>query len=200
MSMTPKNKLRMALVATAVLALAAMSPLVEAKESRGPKGPDADGRGHGKEGVRERMAAQYHAMCDEPANDTSEKRCEKLAQKMGNETKARRHAHALLGAIAAHERILGRIEYKIVKVEGKLAEGNLTGNQTEALEMRLEKLEAMKERQVAKIDELQAKLDALKAKWEAARERADEDEDDDADESDDDADDDPADGNQTADP
>jgi hypothetical protein len=197
MSMTPKKRLGMAVLATAVLALAAMGPMVDAKDPERPerRGPDAEKRqekgeerradaerggeggpaaqrGHGREGVRERMQAEYQRHCADPANETVAERCEKMAEKMEKEHKARRHAHALLGAIAAHERILGRIEYKITKAEARLAEGNLTGNQTEALEMRIEKLEAMKERQVAKIDELQAKLEQLKARWEAARERA----------------------------
>jgi hypothetical protein len=98
---------------------------------------------------------------DAEANSTLAQRCEHLKDAV----KARRVAHALLTAIRVHELELGRVEFRIHEVEAKLAGGNLTGNQTAALEHRLDKLNERHDRLIEKIADEKAKLQRLHDKW-----------------------------------
>lgn len=183
---TTRTKLYLALAATALLAIAAGSTVVEARPGSGPsdggahradnstaardcsRAPDPAQCEKRVENAQE-MREKRQEKCNPPANETAEKQCKAAKEVAKKGLKARREANALIHAIAAHEAILGKLEYKIAKVQQKLNDGNLTVNQTAELHKRLDRLEAMHDRQVAKIDELQAKLDGLKAKWAEVR-------------------------------
>ncbi|HUR61427.1 MAG TPA: hypothetical protein VM286_03570 [Candidatus Thermoplasmatota archaeon] len=171
MTPTSRPKILLALLATGILALGAIAVGVEAKPGDGQAASQAQDHKDAAQAHKE-AAKQAHAERKELRDQIKEK-CKAEDSNLTKEeckhlkdaVKARRVAHALLGAIRAHERQLGRVEVRISEVEAKLAAGNLTGNQTHALEVRLEKLEARHDRLIEKIESEQAKLQRLHDKW-----------------------------------
>jgi hypothetical protein len=88
-----------------------------------------------------------------------------------NATHARREAHALIGAIIGLERRLGRLEERKILLEQELNDSsNLTGNQTAALQQRIDKIQAHEEKVVAELQKLRDHLKVLDDKWESVRE------------------------------
>jgi chromosome segregation ATPase len=173
MTPTSRPKILLALLATGILALGALAVSVEAKPGDGQAGSQAAQDHKDAAQARKDAAQQAHAERKELREDAKEacKAADEnstLAQRcahLKDAVKARRLAHALLTAIRVHERELGRIEVRIHEVEVKLAAGNLTGNQTHALETRLAKLNERHDKIIEKIEAEQAKLQKLHDKW-----------------------------------
>jgi uncharacterized coiled-coil protein SlyX len=91
-----------------------------------------------------------------------------------NATHARREGHALVGAIAALERRLGRLEERQHLLEDRLASGNLTGNESAAIQQRIDKIEDHQDKMVEKLQDLRARLADLQGKWQTVRHDLDE--------------------------
>jgi len=186
MKTPPTTKILMAVLATGILALGAIAVGVEAKPGDDggasgakpcdhPASPQAAQRcqmAQDRRNVtqdrkdlrqdRRQLRDDVKEACDKAAaNSTLAKRCEHLKDAV----KARRVAHALLTAIRVHELELGRVEVRISEVQAKLAAGNLTGNETHALEVRLEKLNQRHDKLIEKIESEKAKLQTLHDKW-----------------------------------
>ena len=171
----------LALMGVGLLALAAIATPVLAKPS-----DDASERrqaGHDKAAAR-REAAQEKAelrgnlteqRClerhgNQTLNDSAEERCMKHGEFAEKAFKARRAAHALLGAINATERQMARLNATEDRLEAKLAAGNFSGNESAAaIEKRLERIDAKQERLEERLDALQERLAKLHEKWDAVR-------------------------------
>jgi len=79
--------------------------------------------------------------------------------------KDRRHVFALVEDLRVHKRLLNRTEARIGRVQERLAAGNLTGNQTQELQDRLQHLERFEQKLEAKIAKIEGKLQDLRARW-----------------------------------
>jgi hypothetical protein len=172
----------LALMGVGLLALAAIATPVLAKPS-----DDASERrqaGHDKAAAR-REAAQEKAelrgnlteqRClerhgNQTLNDSAEERCMKHGEFAEKAFKARRAAHALLGAINATERQWARLNATEDRLEAKLASGNFTGNESaQSIEKRLERIDAKQERLADRLEALKERLAKLHDKWAAVRE------------------------------
>jgi hypothetical protein len=122
----------------------------------------------------ERMRAAHDAWQDckreaVAANESVPDSCGSEKAFFLNATHARREGHALVGAIAALERQIGRLEVRQMALEDRLEDGNLSANQTAAIQERIEKIDAAQERLAEKLDQLKARLDALHEKWQSVR-------------------------------
>jgi septal ring factor EnvC (AmiA/AmiB activator) len=138
--------------------------------------------------------ARLVAFCaNETLNDSAQERCDRLERVHDGAHKARRAAHALMGAIDALERRLDRINQTIADLENATADGNLTEEQLENITKRLERLEEHTNRTLERLEHILDRLERLHARWELVREHVAErrgsdesdDEDDDADEDED---------------
>lgn len=140
---------------------------------------------------QDRMRAAHDAWeaCkhDENAtgNESVQDRCGDEKSFFLNATKARREAHALLGAIAALERRIGRLEAREIALEQELAAGNHSANETAELQEKIEKIDSHQERMAERLADLRERLEARHEKWQSVREavadhrHGDDDEDDD---------------------
>ena len=164
----------------------------ETDDRKGPRQELRDNRSDDRMDRHERMRAahdQWQACKREARNESMnasvQERCMEEKAFFLNATHARREARALVGAIAALERRLGRLEEREHLLEDRLAAGNLSANETAAIQQRLDKIEEHQDRMVEKLQDLRARLAALHDRWHAAREHKEhgDDEDDDSDES-----------------
>ena len=105
-----------------------------------------------------------------------------------NATHARRESHALVGAIAALERRIGRLEAREHELKDRLAAGNLSANETAALQEKIDKIDEHQDAMIDRLHQLQDRLAALHEKWHSAREQEIKDHRDDDEESDDESD------------
>lgn len=128
----------------------------------------ADQRG---EAAEERCLARHG---NHTLNESAEKRCMEQGDFAEKAFKARRAAHALLGAINATERQWARLNATEARLEARLASGNLSANETERIEHRLEKVDAKQERLADRLEALKERLARLHDKWAAVREHVDE--------------------------
>lgn len=185
--MTKTRNTILALLAVGLVALSALAVPAIAKpgdeSGDGHRGPKADER---REAAQERRDAAKHqaelrgnhtrehclaAAGNDTVNETEEKRCMRHGEFAEKAFKARRAAHALLGAINATERQWARLNATEAMLEAKLAAGNFTGNETAAsIEKRLERIDAKQERVEERLEKLQERLGKLHAKWDAVRE------------------------------
>lgn len=146
--MTRKTTL-IAVLATGLLAMAAISVAVEAKPGDNASSNASDRR------------------------DQPQEKAQALKEKARDDAiKVRRHVLALEVAIKVHERLLNRTNSRIAVLEGKVAAGNLTGNQTQALENRIAHLKDRAAKLTDKIQELKDKFVQIKARWQEARSQA----------------------------
>src|SRR5687767_15527701 len=110
----------------------------------------------------ERMRAAHDAWQDCKAearnatgNGSHVERCGDEKSFFLNATKARREAHALHGAIGALERRLGRLEAREIALEQSLEDGNLTANETAAIEAKIAKIDAHQDRMAERLQALE---------------------------------------------
>ena len=178
MTKTTRNTI-LALLGVGLLTLTAIAAPVLAKP-----GPDErreaaqEQREQRREAVAEKAAARGNATeerclarhANSTLNESAEKRCMKQGDFAEKAFKARRAAHALLGAINATERQWARLNATEADLEAKLAAGNLTANETERIEHRLERIDAKQDRLEDRLEKLKERLAKLHEKWEAVRE------------------------------
>lgn len=177
-----KTKLFLAILSTGLLALGGLATTVAAEgdDDRSPREKAQDRREQvqeRREVRKERMDAAQDAWqeCKRPhqnasLNESVQRRCMAEKSFFLNATHARREGRALVGAIAALERQIGRLEVREMHLEEKLASGNLTGNQTaESVQAAIDKIDAAQERLAEKLDKLKARLAALHEKWQSVR-------------------------------
>ena len=107
-------------------------------------------------------------------NETDEERCMKHGEFAEKAFKARRAAHALLGAINATERQWERLNATEERLEARLAAGNVSANETERIEKRLERIDEKQERLEERLERLRERLAKLHDKWDAVREHVSE--------------------------
>lgn len=127
-----------------------------------------------REDRRERMRDAHDAWqaCkreNATANESMQQRCGDEKSYFLNATKARREARALVGAIEALERRLGRLEAREIALEDRLESGNLSANETARVEAQIEKIDSHQERMAERLQHLQERLEALMGKWQSAR-------------------------------
>ncbi|HUR25603.1 MAG TPA: hypothetical protein VM327_06285 [Candidatus Thermoplasmatota archaeon] len=103
------------------------------------------------------------------ANESVQVRCGDEKSFFLNATKARREGRALIGAIEALERRLGRLEAREIALEQKLESGNLTDNETAAIQEKIEKIDSHQERMAERLQDLTERLEHRQAKWQAVR-------------------------------
>lgn len=105
--------------------------------------------------------------CSDEDNLTEreQERCDRIrsAHEPGHE--ARRAGHALVKAIDAHYARVGKLEMKEYEAEQRLADGNLSANDTERLEHALVVIQAQQNKTLDRIAHLEERLGALQAKW-----------------------------------
>ena len=118
-------------------------------------------------------------------NESMQEHCMAEKSFFLNATHARREGRALVGAIAALERRLGRLEEREHLLEDRLAEGNLTANETAAIQERLDHIEEKQDQMVDKLQRLRERLAELREKWHSAKEVKDVEDEDESDSSDD---------------
>lgn len=182
--MTKTWKTTLALLSIGLLAVAAVAVPAAAKP-----GDDGDHAGDHRAAAQEKMqqhrdAAAAHAeahgnvtkerclaaQSNHTLNASAEERCMKVGEFAEKAFKARRAAHALLGAINATERQWARLNATEADLQAKLAAGNLTANQTAAIEKRLERIDAKQDRLEERLAKLKERLGKLHDKWAAVRE------------------------------
>jgi hypothetical protein len=199
-----RTSLAFAALAVGLLAVTAFASTVAAKP--GDDGPMAQERREAAKSQMENRSAERqdrHELmrsahdawhdCKREANatgnDSMKERCRDEKAFFLNATKARREAHALLGAIAALERRIGRLEAREIALEHQLEDGNLSANETAAIQQRIEKIDSHQDRMAEKLQDLRDRLEARHAKWQSVRDAVadheDDDEDDDGAEDDD---------------
>ena len=179
-----RTPLALTILAVGLLAMTAFASAVAAKP--GDERPAAsDRREDAKERMenrtadreerQERMRAAHDAWqeCKHEANATGN---ESLKERCGDEkafflnaTHARRESHALIGAIAALERRIGRLEAREIALEQELEAGNLSANETAELQEKIEKIDSHQERMAERLEALRERLAALHEKWQSAR-------------------------------
>lgn len=132
----------------------------QANRSAGPRGPPAH--------AVERMEAR----CEAVENETGQRpaACDRLAEIHDGEHRARRVAHAGLGALAAWEHLNETLSKLEAKFEAKLAQDNLTANQTAAYQAKLDKIDAMQERLAERISSMDERIAGVEERHEAVRE------------------------------
>lgn len=178
--MTKTWKTTLALLSIGLLAVAAVAVPAAAK---GDEGDHAAERREAAKEHREAAAAKAEAKgnftkerClaaagNASVNESAEERCMKHGEFAEKAFKARRAAHALLGAINATERQWARLNATEAALEDKLAAGNFTGNETaESIEKRLERIDAKQERLADRLEALKERMGKLHDKWAAVRE------------------------------
>ena len=175
----------LALMGVGLLALAAIATPVLAKPS--------DAADERRQAGQDKAAARREAMQEKAElrgnltqerclarhgnhslNESAESKCMKHGEFAEKAFKARRAAHALLGAINATERQWARLNATEDRLEAALAAGNLSANETERIEHRLEKIDAKQERLADRLEALKERLAKLHDKWAAVREHVDE--------------------------
>jgi hypothetical protein len=111
---------------------------------------------------------------NETEEDSDGRRCDRIREAHEHGNMARREAHAILHAIAAHQRRYERLNATEADLEARLADGNLTENETLRAQHRLERIDSHQNRTQEQIDHLQAVLERLRARWDEVREHVDE--------------------------
>lgn len=180
MTMTWKTSL--ALLSIGLLAVAAVAVPAAAK---GEDDHAADRRAAAQEKMQERRDAVAEraeargnmtterclaAAGNASLNASVEERCMKHGEFAEKAFKARRAAHALLGAINATERQWARLNATEADLQAKLAAGNLTANETARIEHRLTKIDAKQDRLEDRLMALKERLGKLHDKWSSVRE------------------------------
>ena len=107
-------------------------------------------------------------------NESDERKCMQHGEFAEKAFMARRAAHALLGAINATERQWARLNATEAELQAKLAAGDLSANETERIEHRLEKIDAKQERLADRLEALKERLAKLHERWAAVREHVEE--------------------------
>lgn len=162
-----KRTLTLALLGAVAFAFAVAPAL--AKPGDGHDGQASERKAAARE-HREEMKERFHAVCDDPENETVEERCEKARHVGEMAFKARRAAHALLMAIHATEKRIERLEDKEAALNASIQSGELSPeNQTKA-EHRLEVVQHQLEKARERLEKLQERLEKLHAKWAEVRE------------------------------
>ncbi|MEA3135786.1 MAG: hypothetical protein QOJ26_719 [Thermoplasmata archaeon] len=179
-----KTPLTITLLCVGLLAATAFASTVAAKPGdSGSSHPDREAakdrmenRTAEREDRQEKMRSAHDAWqeCKHDANATGN---ESMKDRCGDEkafflraTHARREAHALLGAIDALERRLGRLEVREILLEQKLESGNFTGNETAAsIQDKIDQIDAHQTKMVERLQELRERLDARHEKWQSVR-------------------------------
>lgn len=132
-----------------------------ANETRGPHGNETRGPdGNHSRGLHGRI----HAYC---ADHPDDRRCERIQDAHRPCVKAKRAERALVRAIEAHERRLERLGDMEERLLERMADDNLSENETERAERRLERIDAAQNRTDGQIERLEAQLERLQARWEA---------------------------------
>jgi len=182
--MTKTWKTTLALLSIGLLAVAAVAVPAAAKPGDGGDHA-ADRREAAKEKMQERREAAAEkaeargnatkerclaAQANHTLNGSAEERCMKVGEFAEKAFKARRAAHALLGAINATERQWARLNATEARLQAKLAGGNLTANETAAIQHRLDRIDAKQERLAGRLERLEERLARLHEKWAAVRE------------------------------
>ncbi|MEK6975127.1 MAG: hypothetical protein AABY18_02145 [Candidatus Thermoplasmatota archaeon] len=184
--MTTRNTI-LAVLAAGLLTLTALAVPVLAKDSDENETRDhsddrrdkAQDRREAAQEKAEHRGEQAEERClerhaNESLNDSAERDCMKVGDFAEKAFKARRAAHALLGAINATERQMARLNATEDRLEDRLAAGNLSANETERIEHRLEKIDAKQERLEHRLEALKERLAKLHEKWQAVREHVEE--------------------------
>lgn len=200
----------LALLAVGLLAVGAFATTAAAQpgddspssDHRGPReraqermeNRSAENRSADRQDRHERMRDAHDAWqaCkreNSTANVSMQERCGDEKAYFLNATHARREAHAHIGAIAALERQIGRLEVREMRLQDKLDDGNLSANQTASIQERIDAIQDAQERLADKLERLKARLGSLEEKWASARdevkERRHSDDEDDEDDEDD---------------
>jgi chromosome segregation ATPase len=185
-----KTPLTITLLCVGLLAATAFASTVAAKPGdEGRSGSDRpaaakermENRSAEREDRQDKMRSAHDAWqeCKRDANATGN---ESMKERCGDEkayflraAHARREAHALLGAIAALERRLGRLEAREILLEQKLESGNFTGNETaESIQQKIDQIDSHQEKMVERLQELRERLEARHAKWQSVRDEVEE--------------------------
>lgn len=165
---TRNRTLTTAILVTLTLVVGAVALPAVAQPDERPDRPDREDREERREQARERAEAareKYREHCAEPENETIAERCEKARDVRDAGQQARRHAKALVEAIDALEHRIAKLEVMELRVNMALEDGNLTGNETAALEQRLERIDAAQQKAAERLMHLYEKLDMLKKRW-----------------------------------
>jgi chromosome segregation ATPase len=169
----------LAFLAIALLTVAGVATVVAAQDGKGPGDhPKAAER---KEAAKEKAAAardnataKAEERCAElngTLNDSQQMRCMKVKEFADHAFKARREAHALIGAIGALERRIGRLEVREHVLQAELDSGNFTGNDTaESVQAEIDQIQEHQDQMVDRVLHLRERLEALHEKWQSVRE------------------------------
>lgn len=177
-----------AILAAGLLALGAFAAPVlaqgdsedqdEAKDRREAARERAEAAREAAKERREAAQERYQDHCVDDAdelNETQQERCMKFKEFADRAHKARREGHALLGAVSAMERRIGRLEVREEMLEQKLAAGNFSDNETaESIQAQIDKIEEHQERIMERLAHLKERLETLHDKWKAVREHVEE--------------------------
>lgn len=179
-----RTTLAVTMLCIGLLALTALASPVIAKPGEASDGDRPDRRADAQERMENRSAdreARHGQMRDAhdawqackrenaTENVSMQERCGDEKAFFLNSTHARREGRALHGAIAALERRIGRLEAREIALEQQLADGNLSANETAAIQEKIEKIDSHQERMVERLQHLQDRMDALHAKWQSVR-------------------------------
>jgi DNA repair exonuclease SbcCD ATPase subunit len=149
-----------------------------ADDHKGPRQELRDNRSAERKDRHEAMRGAHDAWQDckrdfraanGTLNESMQEHCMAEKSFFLNATHARREARALVGAIAALERRLGRLEERQHLLEDRLAGGNLTGNESAAIQKRIDHIEEEQDRMVDKLQDFRARLAGLQDKWQTVR-------------------------------
>lgn len=179
--MTMTRNTALALLGIGLLTLSAIAAPVVAKpgdDASARREAAQDKREERREAVAEQAEARGNATkerclaahANHTLNESAERRCMKVGEFAEKAFKARRAAHALLGAINATERQWAKLNATEERLEAKLAAGNASANETAAIEKRLERIDAKQERLADRLERLRERLAGLHERWDAVRE------------------------------
>ncbi len=156
------------LAAVGLLATAGLATVAAEPGKPGPGGPGSNDHAAKADDMKakaQEMKEKIKEHCAAPVNETVKEKCDKIKDIAGPAMKARREAVALVKAIAAHERQVGRIEVKIDRLEKAIASGNLSAENVTKAQAKIAKLQEREDKVLEQIEHLQDRLAALKAKW-----------------------------------
>jgi len=191
--MKPTQKLTMALVACLTLVLGAVAMPALADEASDDRSAKADEKQEKRDEYREKAderrdraqekhdeqmekrdekrekyadsRAMYREYCAEPENDTVAERCDQAKDNHKPFVQARRSAHALQGAIQAHEHRIAQLEILELRINTAMEDGNLTENETAEYQQKLDRIDAQQQKAAAQLMKLIAKAKELRERW-----------------------------------